>query len=69
MKTKKKIKNDGKVEYKVVKAIVIVSKHKKMKNPTKFLTSQIKVSLKGSLEGVKIDENDIEKSKKSLFKV
>ncbi len=28
-----------------------------------------KVSLKGSLKGVKIDESDVEKSKKSLFKV
>ena len=28
-----------------------------------------KVSLKGSLKGIKIEESDIEKSKKSLFKV
>ena len=28
-----------------------------------------RVSLKGSLKGIKIEESDIEKSRKSLFKV
>ena len=34
------------VEWNVVKAVVVVNAHKKMKNPTKFLTSQIKGRLK-----------------------
>ena len=45
------VKAGEEVDWDVVKAIVIVSKHKKIKNPTKFLTSQIKLptSRKGSL--------------------
>ena len=39
------VKAGEEVEWNVVKAIVIVSKHKKIKNPTKFLTSQIKLNL------------------------
>ncbi len=31
-------------------------------------TPKTKVSLKGSLKGLKIDENEIEKVKKSIFK-
>ena len=39
------VKAGEEVEWNVMKAIVIVGKHKKFKNPTKFLTSQIKLDV------------------------
>ena len=40
-----KVKSGEKIEWHVVKEIVIVDKSRKMKNPTKFLTSQVKLNI------------------------
>ena len=39
------VKAGEEVEWNIVKSIIIVNKHKKIKNPTKFLTSQIKLDI------------------------
>ena len=39
------VKAGGDVEWHVVRGMVVVDKHTKIKNPVKFLTSQIKLGL------------------------
>ena len=39
------VKAGEEVEWDVVKAMVVVGRHKKFKDPVKFLTSQIKLNL------------------------
>lgn len=40
-----KVKSGEEIEWQVVKGIVVVGKTRKVKNPVKFLTSQIKLDL------------------------
>ncbi len=40
-----KLKSGEEVEWHIVKGMVLIDAHKKMKNPVEFLTSQVKLNL------------------------